>query len=177
MYWRRVEQIVNVLLIVCVGIGVAGVLNYLLPSNVPRRATDLSVAPGTQLNGLPDSFLPQKPVLLAVLSPQCGYCTQSIAFYRMLQSERIDVRFVFGETPEVADAYAAAHRLSGPIQGGVDLAALGVRATPTLMLVNEHRAVKKAWVGKLSDHGEAEVRNAVTGNAGRVPWRFGLRRN
>jgi hypothetical protein len=100
--------------------------------------------------------------LLLALSTQCRYCTESAPFYRRLAAEaakRRNVRLV-GVLPQRADesgAYLSRHgvALGRTVQASPDV--LGVRGTPTLILVDGSGAVVKSWVGRLPEGEEADV--------------------
>jgi len=104
--------------------------------------------------------------IVLALSDHCKYCTESAPFYQKLTrelAERKNVRLVavFPQEASAGQKYLAG--LGVPItevrQASLD--SVGVRGTPTLLIVDKSGAVKQSWVGRLSPEREAEVLNRI----------------
>jgi len=103
----------------------------------------------------------QKTVVLA-LSKGCHYCSESAGFYRRLTTEvnrrnGLKVVAVLPQSLPEASQYLRDLAVDVPTIRQSPLESLHVAGTPTLMFVDEHGAVTRAWVGKLSPDQEAEV--------------------
>jgi hypothetical protein len=97
-----------------------------------------------------------------VLSKNCHYCTESGPFYRRLvqQAATNDHNRVIAAFPQDVTAgrdYLTSLDISIDEIMQVSPVDVGTRATPTLVLVDNHGVVKDVWVGKLSSEKEAEV--------------------
>lgn len=110
-----------------------------------------------------------KQTLLLVLREGCHFCNDSAGFYQRLVKESQasgNSTFVAAVLPgTVDDSRKYLGHLGVPItevrQEG--LGALGVRGTPTLLLINDKGVVTKSWVGRLPTDKEREVISAVRG--------------
>lgn len=103
-----------------------------------------------------------KNVVLA-LSSYCGYCRASAPFYRSLASASQKGHFrtiaVLREPPGVGGV-ASALGVDGLPSNNlyhVDLETIGVKATPTLMIVDGTGTVTASWSGRLAVSQEKEV--------------------
>jgi len=109
-----------------------------------------------------------KQTLLLVLREGCHFCNDSAGFYQRLVKESQasgNTIFVAVLPGTVDDSRKYLGHLAVPItevrQEG--LGALGVRGTPTLLLINDKGVVTKSWVGRLRADKEREVISAVRG--------------
>lgn len=117
-----------------------------------------------KLDDLSWSDSPKTVVL--VLSTSCRYCKMSAGFYRALidsaQPARYRVVAVLKEQAEEARGHLVElglDRAGAVRQSSLDK--MGVRFTPSLMVVDRHGKVEKAWVGFLNSGAQAEVFRAV----------------
>jgi thioredoxin-related protein len=107
--------------------------------------------------------------LLLALSTNCKFCTESAPFYRRLVAEtasakNLHIAAIFPQSVEESRTYlsnlgvavADVQQLSGQ--------SLEVRATPTLILLNEKGAVLESWTGKVSASDEQAVVATVLAN-------------
>lgn len=102
-----------------------------------------------------------KKTLVLYISVNCRYCTESSPFYQRLveenSSNRVPIIAVLPQAVEDAKAYLKAHNVNIVQVYNSSLEFIGVRATPTLMLVDENGIVIESWRGKLTEDKEAEV--------------------
>jgi thiol-disulfide isomerase/thioredoxin len=109
-----------------------------------------------------------KKTLVLYISPHCPYCNQSAPFYRSLVekfsgSSEVSLATLMLEPIDVAKAHLKHFDIGiDQIYQG-DLDSIGIRGTPTLLLVDDHGTVLDAWIGKLSDEREAEVLRKLEG--------------
>lgn len=95
--------------------------------------------------------------LLIALNTDCSYCQESMPLYRKVmdafprgnKSLRIVALFP-NKTKEVAD-YLMANTLNIDSVADVNLDALHVRGTPTMILVNGRGEVQNFWLGRLGE--------------------------
>jgi hypothetical protein len=103
--------------------------------------------------------------LVIALQTGCHFCEDSLPFYRRLSKETTgsSTHLTFG-FPHLASDGAALLRTNG-IEGAdvreMDFSRMGIRGTPTLILVDGHGKVQKFWAGKLAPAKEAEVEAAL----------------
>ena len=100
--------------------------------------------------------------LLVVLQKGCHFCSESAPFYQRLVREaagrgNIHLIALLPQAPDESRKYLddLGVAIEDIKQGELD--SVGVRGTPTLILINNQGAVTTSWVGKLSADGEAEV--------------------
>lgn len=160
---KRIELVVNLaIILVVILIGVFFVKNYLLPSRSTPETVDYRVPAGTKVS-LPEIDWAQNgETLLVVLKKGCRFCAESAPFYQRLASEtaaKNGVRLVAVLPQEINEAKQYLSSLNVPIDEvrQAELAALGVRGTPTLILVNGKGEVVESWAGKLPAEDETEV--------------------
>lgn len=104
--------------------------------------------------------------LLLVLSKGCRFCTESASFYERLERETEEqggtrLVAVFPHSLDAVREYLNELGIQINEVRQASLGSLGVRDTPTLILVNNDGVVTDPWVGLLSPHKEAEVLNRL----------------
>jgi thioredoxin-related protein len=143
-------------------IGIVFVRNY-LPSLRPRNNNhDYRVAPGSTVSLAGVDWRKNGQTLLLVLDTKCAYCKASAPFYQDLaraatQNRRVQLVAVLPQDIRESKQYLS--DLNVPIdqvrQSVFDV--LGVKGTPTLILVNQNGKVEQSWAGKLPPEQETEV--------------------
>jgi thioredoxin-related protein len=166
-FTRTIELTTNIAIItVAVLLSVVLVKTYFLSGRGPDGPTALPTIPnGTKISLQDVNWAAKKRTMLMVLSNTCRYCTESADFYKKLAQERAkldDLRIIAVLPQEVAAGQAYLNKLGVSVdevrQSQLD--AIGVRATPTLLLVDDKGVVTGSWVGKLPAENEAEVLKA-----------------
>lgn len=166
---RKIEVTANIAAIfVAVLISAVVVKTYVFCSGISRSTAAASaseVARGKRLDGhaLGVDWGRNHRTLVLAISTTCHYCKDSVPFYQKLGAAETDVKLVAVLPQPVAEAQ---RYLSG---GGVhvddikqiSLNTLGVRGTPTLLLVNDVGVVTDVWVGKLQLDQEVPVLTAL----------------
>lgn len=173
---------VSIILVALIGATVL-VKNYLLRSPAPafkqietsnlpggppgqRAGNNATAKPGpaegTQVSLQGVSWGQSNKSVVLALSDQCHFCTESAPFYQKLTTElaqRRDVQVIAVFPQRVGDGKQYLGKLGVPIsdvrQAAFD--SLGVRGTPTLMIVDRNGKVEQSWVGRLSPDKESEV--------------------
>jgi len=161
---RILNWLLDIICVACVGfVGWHAWDYYIRPSPRPGDPTGM-VGFRLKLRDVTWSDSPRTVVL--ALSGQCRFCKMSAEFYRALvDSARPDRFRVVAAVKKSADDSEPNLAELGIEKARdireADLAGLGVRHTPTVMVVNRRGVVEAAWVGKLSASQEAEVFRAV----------------
>jgi hypothetical protein len=109
-------------------------------------------------------FTRQGKTLLIVISDTCRFCHESEPFYRQLAKTvglKTQLVAVLPIPQSVAESYV--HSSISPSLQVVSapLNAVGASGTPTLLLVNSHGKVEKAWIGILDDAGQKQVQSQL----------------
>jgi thioredoxin-related protein len=101
--------------------------------------------------------------LVMAISTTCHYCKDSVPFYHTLTTAGANVKIVAVLPQSVAEGqqYLSSGGVHVDEVKQVPLDSLGVRGTPTLMLVNDAGVVTDIWVGKLPPDQETKVLAAV----------------
>lgn len=91
--------------------------------------------------------------LIAIVSPDCHFCTSSIPFYRTLASDDRQFIFTFAGLQPVDElkAYSVENRLRLDRYISIDRADIDLKGTPTLVLVSPVGTVERVWLGEVSD--------------------------
>jgi thioredoxin-related protein len=169
---KKIELLANLAIIIAAFIlGVVLVKQYLLAGSVggANRLNTTGVVAGAKVSLAGVNWEQNGQTILLVLSPGCRYCTQSAAFYQRLAREAAGGRTkpiaVFPVDDEGGRRYL--DELQVPIREvrQASLDAIGVRGTPTLILIDKDGVVTDVWVGMLPPEQESEVLSRVRGGA------------
>jgi len=100
--------------------------------------------------------------LLLVLSVGCKFCSASAPFYQNLTKQTASSKgaklvAILPQSPDQGGEYLRSLNIRVDDVKQATLTSLGVRATPTLILVNNAGIVTNFWVGQLSSDKEIEV--------------------
>ena len=104
--------------------------------------------------------------LVMALKHGCHFCAESAEFYRRLNKDgvvRKQTRFIAvlpGSRPD-SQGYLNRENVNVDEIKQTDLRLIGVRGTPTLLLVNNEGVITQSWVGKLSPERERDVISAL----------------
>ncbi len=141
---------------------------YLLPA-APHRPSLLapSIALGTGMKGLVDGVDWQKNgrTLVLALSTQCHFCTASAPFFRTLVAQagkNVKIVAVFPQPVDEAQRYLMSEGVRVDQIERADLNRIGVRGTPTMLLVDSGGIVTNVWVGKLQQNQQEKVLAIIT---------------
>jgi hypothetical protein len=159
----RLEAIANASVIM-----VALIIAYrMLIGNVGLPVIRRSVAPGDRLprvSGI--DWSRHERTLVLVLNSGCRYCEESAPFYRTLMREQrgrgpardgLAIIAVFPNGADAVKRFLRNDQLALQSIAGVPLAAWGVVATPTILLVDSNGRVDRSWLGVLTPQQESDV--------------------
>lgn len=164
---KKIEVAANVaILVVALLLGVVLVKRYLLPGQPPEPPRAEQLKPGAKLPLADVDWGRSSKTLVMVLSTSCHFCTESAPFYQRLAREksgREDVRLlaVLPQSIEESQRYLGQNGVAVSEVKQASPAAIGVRGTPTLIIVDSSGAVVDSWVGKLPPDKETEVVNRL----------------
>lgn len=160
---KQINLALNLMIaLVLVSIGVVVIKHYWHSSRSTTPPRNYGVPTGSKVS-LPDvDWEKNGQTLLLVLDTGCPYCTASAPFYQQIvretaQNGRLQLIAVLPQ--EVSKSRQYLSDLKVPIDEvrQSSLNALGVKGTPTLILINSKAEVVRSWPGKLPPEEESEV--------------------
>ena len=163
-WYKKIEFASNIaIIVVALLLGGIFVIRYWSPYSANTQPLEVeNVKGGTKLL-LPnvDWNKNSKSVVLAI-SPACRYCTDSLPFYRKLAAQKNDrdgfsVIVIAPQSVSETQEYLNKNGIKADDVRQTALSAINVRATPTLIVLDNQGTVVNSWVGKLSLTKEAEV--------------------
>lgn len=121
---------------------------------------------GTQISLPGINFNDSEETVLLALSNKCHFCTESADFYQRLVREvsgRKNARVIAVFPQEVGEGRKYLDGLNVPITAvsQASLDSLGVKGTPTLVILDKAGVVKQSWVGRLNAERESEVLSRI----------------
>ncbi len=163
--YKKIEVLANVMTIVVAAlISVALVKAYFIPAPpaVTARTMSGEAGVGTSLKGrLPDVDWGRiERTLLVAISTQCHFCKESTPFYRKLQEQigkRLKIVAVLPQPTTAAEQFLSNEGIHFDAVKQITLGEIGVRGTPTMLLVDRSGVVTKMWTGKLQPDQEERV--------------------
>jgi hypothetical protein len=164
---KRIEVTANVLIIgVAILAAIVFAQNLVGGSNEKAASGAAPVAPGSRISLQGVNWKENGRTVLLALSKGCHFCSDSAPFYRRLVEElekRDSVKLIalfphsVGEGTEYLESLGVVIR--DLRQEQLDL--LGVKGTPTIILLNDEGIVTRSWVGRLSPERETEVLDSL----------------
>src|SRR5262245_32577929 len=162
----RLDKAANVALIIAsLFLIVTLARNYYL-SRQPDPNNELGVKKG-ELVKLPESAAADRQsapaTLVLALSTHCGFCQASVPFYQKLAvfknsaPERVRLATVMTEPKEEIEAYIKKQGIAADAVFSMPVSQIGVKGTPTLLLLDGQNKLVESWVGKLNSQGESDV--------------------
>jgi hypothetical protein len=130
-------------------------------------------SPETNLQGVTEpsitgySWSSHPETLLLAIRTGCRYCEQSFPFYKRLsdlqQGSHLKAHMVavMPDYRAVGDSTLSSAGIKVDGVFGQPLDALSVSGTPTLLLLDAHGRVMRAWFGELTPRGEQDVLSAA----------------
>lgn len=159
---RKLEVVANVaIILVAVLLGGALVKSYLIGRNAPTVPEQPSLV-GARVNVPEVDWRRNGRTLLLVLQKGCHFCAEGAPFYQRLAREAAgggSPRIVAVFPQQVEDARQYLRDLNVPVEDvrEVQMRELGVRLTPTLLLINGDGVITGSWFGRLTPDKEDEV--------------------
>lgn len=167
---KKVELVANVaIIVVSILLGVVLITRFVFnrPLFTERAVLDnIKVGTSMALPGV--NWSEKNHHLILVLQKDCRFCEQSAPFYQRLIQQtagRNDLQMIAVLPQDVDDSKKYLNDLGVSISNvkQVSPSSLGVRGTPTLILVNDTGVITHTWFGKLPPEKESEVLRDVIG--------------
>jgi hypothetical protein len=170
---KAVEFLANVALIVAATLlSVVLIRSHLHPAPSPspkeERAVATSPAPrmvqiGDVLNLPGLNWQTGRQTLLLALSTTCHFCTESTPFYRRLSKERGETRIVALLPQDVGEGEGYLKKAGVQVDEvkQISLGEIGLRGTPTVILVDDGGKVVSTWEGILQPERQNEVLSRI----------------
>lgn len=167
---KRIEIIANIsLTIAALLLSTVLVKSYLFnnsptpnPSPAPLIAEN-QLQKGTKIPLQDIDWQKNGSTLLLAVSTTCHFCTESAPFYQRLVKERGDTRLValLPQTAGEGQSYLTKLGVNVDEVKQISPTAIGLRGTPTIILVDSQGRISNTWVGVLSQNSENEVLNQL----------------
>jgi thiol-disulfide isomerase/thioredoxin len=161
---KKIEVFTNIAIIcVVLLIGFVAVKKYVF--NYPD-ATAVSKPPaveiGTKINLPGIDWAGNNQSLVVVISTDCHFCHESVPFYQELsrraaQSGHVKMIAVFPQEVSTAKEYLDSNSITVGQIIQANPPNIGVRGTPTLLLIDKDGRVTETWLGRLVDDQERKV--------------------
>lgn len=159
---NKIEVVANVCMIAAAIVFLASMSWFFLRNYASVSKPRSAIEKGTKLTLSNVDWSASPQTLLLVLSTKCNYCTVSAPFYRRLVDQSAlsrNTRLIalFPQTIDESKAYLATHNVAIETLQQVPLASLGVKGTPTLILVDTNGSVIQSWDGMIPPDAESQV--------------------
>lgn len=172
---RSIADSVSTIVVIVTGLVICFVLIRDQVTEIRHNANDLAENPvrvGSVLppvNGVKWSDSPE--TLVIAMQVGCHFCQESAPFYRQLVEEQrakgdVAVVAVFPDSAEAVKSFCDRYSLRLRAIPDLRLSSLGVRGTPSVILVNRTGTIRKVWQGLLTPEKQADLLRTV---ALRVP--------
>lgn len=161
---KRLDLIANIAVIVT-SVALLGFLgNWWWMSHHASAGPQARALVGSSIKLTGVDFSQKEKTLLMAISSNCHFCRDSEPFYRQLAEMTNTKTQLVAVVPEPQpDAERYVHSSIAPsvqvISGSLE--SVGVTGTPTLLLVDGHGKVEKAWVGKLDGADQKQVQSQM----------------
>lgn len=121
------------------------------------------VQPGERVSLSGVDWSKSNHTLLLAISSKCNFCSESASFYQRLAKERDKIQLVavLPQSTSEGQAYLESLKVSVDDIRHASLFSLGVKGTPTLILVDGTGRAIKSWLGKLDASQEADVMSSL----------------
>ena len=159
---KKIEVVANLSIVVVAIVVCIAAVKYFRTKGSGAPTT--TIAAGSKINLPNEDWGRNRKTLLLGLSTNCKYCSASAEFYqRLAQAASANTKLVavLPQSREESQQYLTALKLAIEDIQQASPAALGIRGTPTLILVNSAGSVTNFWVGQLPHDKEEEVLAAV----------------
>lgn len=159
---KKIEVFANIaIIVVALIIGVVLVKKFFFTNSTANQPKE-TISVGSKINLNQVDWAKNGYTLLLVLSKDCRFCAESIPFYQKIsqefsQNDKVKLVAVFPEDTASAKEYLQSNNITVSEVYQATPPAIGVRGTPTLLLINEKGEVMENWLGKLPESDEKKV--------------------
>lgn len=159
MFEKPKEFVVNFLIIVAALTIVWNIWSYFRPNNANGNAPAI----GSEFRAAEFNPAGSRVNALIFLRTGCSFCDESMPFYRRItqlsNTGKVKVVAFFEHNDLESSEYMKRSQLTDVGISRANFDSLGIKGTPTLVLLDQGGKVLKSSVGKLDDKGEQEVEN------------------
>jgi hypothetical protein len=166
--WAKYLEISTNLAVLIVAVALLAVLISALFASPRPPAFQRGIRKGDAMPSLlAVNYRAAPRTLLLSLSTECGYCQESLPFYRRLIDEQrkdgknVALVALFRDSETDVNEYKRQNHLEVRSVANVDPSTFRVTGTPTLILVDAEGNVSDVWVGRLSAVDEQQVITAL----------------
>jgi len=156
-------------------LAIIAVLVFLLVTTLQRRNRTNADTKTAEIEALAHRSFPEfaklrargdalaKGTAIAAMSSSCIFCAESGGFYRRLisaidrKAPRGRIFFAFDLHDTKARQFLSKLGLPKDRYQAADFQSLGIRNTPTLLIIDEAGRVRSAWIGKLTQSEEDQI--------------------
>ena len=160
---KVIERIANIAIIVAVAVFLFVVIRGDLTAHRISPAPPQNLI-GKTLSNTGAEFPKDRSSIVLVLSTQCHFCRDSLPFYKLLSEKvrgKLNVVALLPEPQAEGQAYMRAAGVEANQVLSSSLDSIGVRGTPTVLLVDGSGVVKRSWVGMLDEKGQEKLLESV----------------
>ena len=162
----KLDKVANIALIIACALLIGTLARNYYLSRLPDPGLELGIEKGEQVklsgDASADTQTAQATLVLA-LSTHCGFCQESVPFYQKLAAfknsspARVRLATVMTEPKEEIEAYLKKQGIAADAVFSMPVSQIGVKGTPTLLLLDGQNKLIESWVGKLNSQEESEV--------------------
>lgn len=162
----RLDKAANIALIIACLLFIGTLARNYYLSRTPDPNTELGIEKG-ELVKLPEDASADRQsapaTMVLALSTHCDFCNASVPFYQKLAAfknsspARLRLATVMSEPKEEIEVYLKQQGIAADAVFSMPMSQIGVKGTPTLLLLDGQNKLIESWVGQLNSQGESEV--------------------
>jgi hypothetical protein len=162
----KLDKAANIALIIACALLIGTLARNYYLSRKTDPNLELGIEKGEQVQfpgDAPAGGQSAQATLVLALSTHCGFCQDSLPFYQKLAAfknsspARVRLATVMTEPEEEIEAYLKKNGIAADAVFSMPVAQMGVKGTPTLLLLDGQNKLIESWVGKLDSQGESDV--------------------
>lgn len=159
---QKLETTANISIVMTAVLFILCISWFFLRHSTSSYGSRSSIQKGTKIPFSNVDWSATRQTLLLVLSTHCKYCTASSAFYqRLLNRAKVtqNTRLIaiFPQAINESREYLAQQGVEIVTVQQLEPALLGIKGTPTLILVDADGSVIQSWEGMVPPEAESEV--------------------
>jgi thiol-disulfide isomerase/thioredoxin len=162
----KLDKVANIALIIACALLIGTLARNYYLSRKTDPNLELGLEKGEQVKfpgDAPADGQSAQATLVLALSTHCGFCQDSLPFYQKLAAfknsspARVRLATVMSEPKEEIEAYLKKQGIAADAVFSIPVSQIGVKGTPTLLLLDGQNKLIESWVGKLNSQEESEV--------------------
>lgn len=161
---KKTEILANVAIIAVAAILAVLLITRFWNGNTAEPPDVLTVGSTLTIENM--DWAQNEQTLLLILQENCRFCTESVPFYQKLvdrASRHTNTKLiaVFPDTSPQPQSYLDEHFVKINEIRKTDFRRLGIRGTPTLVLIKDQGKIVASWIGKLTTEAEENLLQKV----------------